>query len=115
MSEHELQLATEPFDAIASGRKTIESRLFDGKRQAIKLGDSLLFINRENPTLALRVKVIGLLRYESFSSMFDHNESSKFGKKSSELLLKQISEFYSEDEQRQYGVIGIEFKLANME
>jgi len=31
MSTHKLQLATVPFDAILSGIKTIESRLYDEK------------------------------------------------------------------------------------
>ena len=39
MNVHELKLTAEPFEAIAAGNKTIESRLFDEKRQAIQLGD----------------------------------------------------------------------------
>ena len=35
---HNLQLATVPFKVIASGTKTIESRLYDEKRQTIQLG-----------------------------------------------------------------------------
>ena len=32
MITHQLKLATEPFEAIVSGKKTIESRLYDEKR-----------------------------------------------------------------------------------
>jgi ASC-1-like (ASCH) protein len=38
MITHQLKLATEPFDVIVSGNKTIESRLYDEKRQKIQLG-----------------------------------------------------------------------------
>ncbi|RKV98767.1 MAG: RNA-binding protein, partial [Candidatus Saccharimonas sp.] len=31
MTTHQLTLATEPFNAITSGNKTIESRLYDEK------------------------------------------------------------------------------------
>ena len=48
MNIHQLQLATVPFDAITSGVKTIESRLYDEKRQTIQLGDTIIFTNREN-------------------------------------------------------------------
>lgn len=113
MNEHELKLATEPFEAIASGRKTIEVRLFDEKRQAIQLGDTIIFTNRENPSQTLKVKVIGLLRYDTFADLFNSNEPAKFGGETAEWLLNQISEFYSEDEQRQYGVLGIQFRLAS--
>ena len=39
---HYLRLASAPFDAIVSGQKTIESRLYDEKRQAIQLGDTII-------------------------------------------------------------------------
>lgn len=42
---HQLKLAAEPFNAITSGNKTIESRLFDDKRQKIQLGDKIIFTN----------------------------------------------------------------------
>ena len=48
MTTHQLKLATEPFDAIISGNKTIESRLYDTKRQKIQIGDRIIFTNRDN-------------------------------------------------------------------
>lgn len=111
MSTHQLQLATVPFDAIVSGIKTIESRLYDEKRQTIQLGDIIIFTNRENTDQTVSVKVIGLLRYETFHDLFTHNNSVKFGGESIEWLENQISEFCSVDQQKENGVIGIEFAL----
>ena len=111
MNEHELKLATEPFEAIVSGKKTIESRLFDEKRQAIQIGDIVVFTNRENFAQSIKVKVIGLLRYSTFSDLFNHNDPAKFGGESADWLLHQINEFYSLEAQKQYGVVGIEFVL----
>ncbi len=111
MVEHQLKLASEPFETIASGKKTIESRLFDEKRQLINPGDIIVFINRENPSQSLKVKVIGLLRYATFKDMFMNNLPDKFGGESKDWLLNQMNEFYSEDEQSQYGVVGIQFEL----
>lgn len=108
---HTLQLATGPFVAITSGQKVIESRLYDEKRQLIQIGDIIEFINREAPDQKIAVKVIGLLRYETFHNLFSHNKPSKFGGESVEWLEKQIGEFYSIEEQKQNGVIGIEFEL----
>lgn len=110
MNTHQLQLATLPFDAIVSGVKTIESRLYDKKRQTIQLGDTITFTNRENTNQSVSVKVIGLLRYETFRDLFFHNDPQKFGGESVEWLENQINEFYSIDEQRADGVIGIEFE-----
>ena len=112
MIVHSLQLATEPFNAIVFGKKTIESRLYDEKRRIIQLGDSIKFTNREDTDQTVLVKVIGLLRYETFYDLFSHNTPSKFGGESVQWLENQINEFYSIEEQKQNGVIGIEFELV---
>jgi ASC-1-like (ASCH) protein len=112
MSTHHLQLATRPFSAIASGKKTIESRLFDDKRQLIQIGDTIEFANRETPIQRISVRVIGLLRYNTFHDLFSHNDPSKFGGESIEWLENQINEFYSLDHQKENGVLGIEFELV---
>lgn len=111
MNEHELKLATEPFEAIASGKKTIESRLFDRKRRTIQIGDTIIFTNREKSSQSIKVKVIGLLRYGSFSDLFRHNNAAKFGGENPDRLMDQIGKFYSSEDQERYGVIGIEFVL----
>ena len=111
MSTYSLQLATIPFNAIKSGVKTIESRLYDEKRQGIQIGDTLVFTNRDDTDQTVLVKVIGLLRYETFHDLFSHNNPTKFGSESVEWLENQINEFYSFDDQKQNGVVGIEFEL----
>lgn len=111
MNVHQLQLATIPFNAIKSGIKTIESRLFDEKRQKIQLGDEVTFTNRENTDQTVTVRVVGLLRYQTFHDLFIHNNPAKFGGESVEWLEKQIGEFYSLSDQLENGVIGIEFEL----
>ena len=111
MTTHQLTLATEPFNAITSGNKTIESRLYDEKRQKIQIGDQIIFTNRDNPSQTAAVKVIGLLRYATFHDLFSHNNPRKFGGESVEWLENQINEFYSLHDQKQNGIIGIEFEL----
>ena len=111
MTTHQLKLATEPFNAIISGDKTIESRLYDEKRQKIQIGDQIIFTNRDNPSKTATVKVSGLLRYATFHDLFSHNNPRKFGGESVEWLENQINEFYSLHDQKQNGIIGIEFEL----
>jgi hypothetical protein len=112
MITHQLKLATEPFDAIVSGEKTIESRLYDEKRQKIQLGDEIVFTNRDKPGQTATVKVVGLLRYATFHDLFSHNNPRRFGGESVEWLEEQIGEFYSLDDQLEDGVVGIEFKMV---
>ena len=42
---HYMNLASEPFEQISSGAKTIELRLYDEKRQAVSAGDTIIFTN----------------------------------------------------------------------
>lgn len=112
MSTHQLKLATEPFNAIISGNKTIESRLYDTKRQKIQIGDRIIFTNRDNSEQTVTAEVVGLLRYATFRDLFSHNNPRKFGGDNVEWLENQISEFYSIEDQKIYGVIGIEFRVC---
>lgn len=110
MTTHRLKLHSEPFAAIVSGQKTIESRLYDEKRRKIQLGDQIMFINRTNPKQTVTATVVGLLRYATFHDLFSHNDPLKFGGESAEWLERQIDEFYSTADQERYGVLGIEFE-----
>ena len=112
MTTHQLKLATEPFNAIISGNKAIESRLYDTKRQKIQIGDRIIFTNRDNSEQTVTAEVVGLLRYATFRDLFSHNNPRKFGGDNVEWLEDQISEFYSIEDQKIYGVIGIEFKVC---
>ena len=112
MTTHQLKLATEPFNAIIFGNKTIESRLYDTKRQKIQIGDRIIFTNRDNSEQTVTAEVVGLLRYATFRDLFSHNNPRKFGGDNVEWLENQISEFYSIEDQKIYGVIGIEFKVC---
>lgn len=112
MTTHQLKLATEPFNAIISGNKTIESRLYDTKRQKIQIGNRIIFTNRDNSEQTVTAEVVGLLRYATFRDLFSHNNPRKFGGDNVEWLENQISEFYSIEDQKIYGVIGIEFKVC---
>ena len=111
MTTHQLKLATEPFNAIISGNKTIESRLYDAKRQKIQIGDLIIFTNRDNSEQTVTAEVVGLLRYATFRDLFSHNNPAKFGGESVEWLEKQIGEFYSLSDQLENGVIGIKFEI----
>ena len=111
MPTHQLKLATEPFNAIISGNKTIESRLYDAKRQKIQIGDRIIFTNRDNSEQTVTAEVVGLLRYATFRDLFSHNNPRKFGGDNVEWLENQISEFYSLSDQLENGVVGIEFEI----
>ncbi len=102
-----MEVATKPFNDIASGKKAIESRLFDEKRQRIAIGDQIIFNENDKPEKNVATKVIGLLRYRTFKELFADHEPSLFGEESRDFLLTQIRQFYSDENEQKYGVVGI--------
>ena len=111
MRVHSMKLTQLPFTLIAHGSKTIESRLYDEKRQAIELGDTIIFSLLEDETRILTTQVVGLLRYANFHDLFTCNDPNKFGGSTAMELETQIAQFYSDALQQKYGVIGIELRL----
>lgn len=106
-----MKLATEPYNKIVSGDKVIESRLFDDKRQQITIGDEIIFSENDKPENKTTTIVRGLLRYQTFAELFADNEPTLFGEESTDFLLKQIKQFYSDEDEEKYGVVGLRLEL----
>lgn len=113
MQQHQMKLATEPYNKIASGKKVIESRLFDEKRQQIAIGDKIVFSENDKPENTVATEVKGLLRYQTFKELFADHEPSLFGEESRVFLLNQIKQFYSDDDEQKYGVVGVRLQLLD--
>ena len=107
--EHILKLQPKYFDYIDKGTKRIELRLFDEKRQKINVGDTIIFQKEPELEAKMKVKVIGLLRYNTFEELFEDFDIEIMADKSmtKNELLKVLEEFYTPEKQKQYGVIGI--------
>lgn len=112
MTTHISHLNARPFVLIVSGVKTIESRLFDDKRQKIQLGDEITYVNRASKDESVTVKVIALHRYPTFHDLFHSHDPALFGGESVEELERGIDGYYSGEDQQRYGVVGIEFVVA---
>ncbi|MGN1379338.1 MAG: ASCH domain-containing protein, partial [Bacilli bacterium] len=111
--EHEMKLQSKYYDFILKGTKRIEIRLFDEKRQKIKLGDTIKFLKEPLLNESFKVKVVELLRYDSFEDMINDFDISMLANKSmtKEELISTLESFYSRKKQKQYGVLGIKFEL----
>ena len=111
--EHEMKLQPEDYNFIQNGTKRIEIRLFDEKRQQIKIGDTIKFLKEPELIESINAKVIGLLRYSSFEDMFKDFDISVLSDKSmtKEELIDVLEKFYTKEKQKQYGVLGIKIEL----
>lgn len=110
-----MKLQPEYYNFILDGTKRIEIRLYDKKRQSIKLGDTIKFLKEPELSESFNAKVTGLLRYDSFKDMFKDFDISILSDKSmtKEELIKVLEQFYTKEKQEQYGVLGIRIELID--
>ena len=108
---HKMSLAPRAFDAIASGRKTVEMRLYDEKRAKIKVGDEIEFENTENRR-TIHCSVASLSRYDDFFDLYKNYDKTAIGYGDSEVAnAEDMYEYYSIEQIHRYGVLAIEIKL----
>ena len=113
--EHELKLQPRYYEYILNGSKDIEIRLYDEKRQKINIGDIIIFKKEPELNESFKVKVVGLLRYENFDSLFNDFTIDRLADKSMKKseLLEELEKFYTKEKQKEYGVLGI--RIAKQE
>ena len=106
-----MNLQPKYYDFIKDGTKRIELRLYDGKRRSIQLEDIIEFAKFDDEKF--KAEVVGLLRYNSFADLFEDFDISILADSSmtKQELLEVLGEFYSEEKQAEFGVIGIRIKL----
>ena len=112
---HHMKLQPKYFEYIQNGTKRIELRLNDEKRSLIQLGDEIEFLKEPSLTETMKVKVVGLLRYQTFTDLFKDFDISVLASPSmtKEELLSVLQEFYTIEKQKQYGVLGIRIESSN--
>ena len=99
---------------IRSGQKTIELRLYDEKRQQVKVNDEIEFSCIDKNETPVSVCVIALHRFKDFTELYASLPLSKCGYTAdtiSNATPEDMNQYYSPEEQRQFGVVGIEIRL----
>ena len=112
---HRMKLWNDSFVAIKSGSKTIEMRLNDEKRKLIKPKDYIEFTNTSTNEKILCV-VIDIYRYYNFEELYENHNKTSLGYKADEAAdPSDMLDYYSDDDIKKYGVVGIELKLLKGE
>lgn len=112
--EHEMRLDESPFERVRSGKKIIELRLFDEKRQGLNIGDTIVFSKRSDENQKIYTQIMGLLRYQTFADLVNDFPISYFGYPEDydkRAYAESMYECYTKDEECQYGVLGIRIRL----
>lgn len=110
---HKMKLNPSEFQKIRNGQKTIEVRLFDKKRQEVRVDDKIIFSLLEDSEQKLETEVTELLKFKTFSDLFSSFPKEQFGGNDTEELLNNIYKYYKHEDELKCGVLGIRVKLIN--
>lgn len=111
---HHMKLQPGPFEMIRSGHKTYELRLLDDKRKNVRIGDMIEFLNLSSNSERIRARVTGLHRFDSFESLYATLPLLQCGYTEDNIAAASpmdMEQYYSREEQAQYGVVAIELEL----
>lgn len=107
---HEMKLNESPFERIKNGTKTIEFRLYDEKRRKVKIGDKIEFSKLPDLNEKILVEVLDIYYDKTFEKLFQriytNNEEIK-------TKTKSMKQFYSIEQEKKYGVVGIKIALIS--
>lgn len=110
-----MKLSPKPYEMIASGKKTIELRLYDEKRSQIREGDVIVFTQAFSGD-SVTTKVLALHRFKSFEELYEGLPLLKCGytvENIKSASYQDMTAYYSLEEQKKYGVVGIELCLIS--
>ena len=107
---HRMRLAPEPFAMIERGEKTIELRLYDEKRMAIKAGDMIRFESTSDEDEILYMRVVSLHVFDTFADLYRALPLTECGYTAESAKTASPADmnlYYSEAEQARYSAVGI--------
>lgn len=110
---YEMKLKDKYFNLIKNGKKIYEIRLNDEKRQQINVGDIIVFKKESNLVEKIDTIVNDLIHFKSFEEMAKTLPLEKvgFSSKTVEEVVEIYHEFYSEEDEKKYGIVAIKVNV----
>lgn len=110
MTNHQMSLTENSFRQIKNGTKTLEIRLFDEKRKILEIGDLITFsCNDEEIT----IEILGLSKFAHFIDLFNALGGISAGwsaKDTPNQMAQDLRKYYTQEEEKKFGVLGIHIK-----
>ena len=80
----ELRLDEDIFEIVKNGTKRVEVRLYDKKRELMKVGNTLTFYKRPLLEEIINTKIIGLQRFKTIEELLNKYEMKEIYTKASQ-------------------------------
>ena len=102
------------FDLMKNGAKTVELRLSDEKRDAVKVGDTVYFIRMSHTPAILKVTVTAIDRFESLEAAYDALDHASIGFRDVGLLefMERMYALYPDESDLDREVVAFHVKVS---
>lgn len=113
MEIHKMKLDSRPFDLLINGKKDVELRLYDFKRQCLSVGDRIIFSLKDDEEQQFAVEIKALYIYASFEDLFSEIPLVRCGFEDNATIQEAVSimrTYYKKEKEIEKGVIGISMK-----
>lgn len=107
--QYKMDLSEFSFNKIKAGRR-VDMRLFDKKRQSLKIGDMIEYENINNPHEHIECLVQGMAVFDNFSNLIDCLTPQMLGYDNKEEIILRLNRAYSLDLQKNFNVVAIFIK-----
>ena len=114
-NQHIMHHDDAPYAAIAAGKKTMELRVNDVKRQGVKVNDTIQFVLRSDKTKTLLVRVTERVEAPTFDQLVKQTPAARLGVDAigAATLALRLNRAYGPAEQKQFGCVGLGFSLLS--
>lgn len=107
--QYKMDLSEFSFNKIKAGRR-VDMRLFDKKRQSLKIGDMIEYENINNPHEHIECLVQGMAVFDNFRNLIDCLTPQMLGYDNKEEIILRLNRAYSLDLQKNFNVVAIFIK-----
>ena len=107
--QYKMDLIEFSFNKIKAGRR-VDMRLFDKKRQSLKIGDIIEYENINNPHEHIECLVQGMAVFDKFCNLIDCLTPQMLGYDDKEEIILRLNRAYSLDLQKNFNVVAIFIK-----
>lgn len=109
---HRMNLNPVPFEAIKTGKKSVEMRLNDEKRKWMQVGDFIIFTHTETKE-EMFVKIVDKSVYKNFEELYESHDKTTIGYSADDVAKPEdMLEYYSKENIEKYGALAITVALV---
>lgn len=110
---HDMNIKPEYFYLVANGDKIYEVRTNDDRRKKMQIGDYIKMYKEPEKEEYLFLEIIDKIEYLSFASLYNSlpKKDVGFEGKTTTEIAQELRRFYTEEQERELGVVAIKVNL----